>query len=241
MLLCLTWKEMGSVELEIRNCYVQQTAGTQTRLEITNIAKEYIDTSAYLSSGRFASRRDLLGGEGTTTASSMGLRLFGFCSAPKQNKTKGQSDKRNESALQQMETNGGGRQQQRAWYHHGRRGLGSLLDDGGEVAQVERLHLALVLLHIPLPRHLVRRHPLRLRGRRHHLPRPPTAPPNLFSEVCGVRCAGAYAERRERGGLEGGRREVGEGLMGAPRVGVAVWCLCRRKSTVGGGVGNGKF
>jgi hypothetical protein len=99
MLLCLTWKEMGSVELEIRNCYVQQTAGTQTRLEITNIAKEYIDTSAYLSSGRFASRRDLLGGEGTTTASSMGLRLFGFCSAPKQNKTKGQSDKRNESAL----------------------------------------------------------------------------------------------------------------------------------------------
>ena len=38
------------------------------------------DTSAYLTSGSCASRRDLLGGEGTTTASSMILRLFGFCS-----------------------------------------------------------------------------------------------------------------------------------------------------------------
>ena len=33
--------------------------------------------------------------------------------------------------------------------HQWGRGLGGLLDDGGEVAQVERLHLVLVLLLLP--------------------------------------------------------------------------------------------
>lgn len=44
--------------------------------------------------------------------------------------------------------------------YHGGGGLGGVGDGGGEVVQVERLHLALVLLHLPLPRRLVRRYPL---------------------------------------------------------------------------------
>ena len=163
-----------------------------TRKKKTEQAKEdRTDTSAYLTSGSCASRRDLLGGEGTTTAFSMILRLLGFCSAAKtktkQNKTKQRASQTNGRRRRTNEGRKAAASDQRG------RGLGCLLDDGGEVAQVERLHLALVLLHIPLPRRLVRRHPHRLRGRRHHLPLPPSSPDSASSmnevgdQVCRTR------------------------------------------------------
>ena len=139
-----------------RNKKLPCSLATQTHLEITKIIAKYVhllepkrktrqsrqkktDTSAYLTSGSCASRRDLLGGEGTTTASSMILRLFGFCSQ------------------RVSQTNGGAYSRWRRTKeaeagvasHQWGRGLGGLLDDGEEVAQVERLHLALVLLLLP--------------------------------------------------------------------------------------------
>jgi hypothetical protein len=110
--------------------------------------------------------------------------------------------------------------------HHGGRGLGGLLDDGGEVAQVEGFHLSLVLLQVPLPRRLVRRHPLRLRDCRLHLSR--DAALDRFNGVGGgVRCAvRGRRERWARGRRAGQSRPRGlgrEGLRGGCGVGLEGW------------------
>jgi hypothetical protein len=119
-----------------------------------------------MTSGSLASLRDLLAGDGGTTAATMILRLFCFCSAANQQKKGGKKVSGSVNRRTNRNRERDDRGEQRRPHHHGGRGFGRHLDGGREVVQVERLHLALVLLHRPLPRRLVRRHPL-LRHRRH--------------------------------------------------------------------------
>jgi hypothetical protein len=129
----------------------------------------------------------------------------------KQCKTKGQSHRQTVARHSRWrETNDRRKAAADVASHHGGRGLGGLLDDGGEVAQVEGFHLSLVLLQVPLPRRLVRRHPLRLRDCRLHLSR--DAALDRFNGVGGG--SGVPYAGGERGGLEGG----GQGSRGLGRV-----------------------